>query len=69
MLEGNVFCFPSPGPSQLQNLSKNSRFQTLIVSKRKTEQINFFKCLSNLKNLVLPNGSKNEQNAIQIGLK
>ena len=41
----------------------------LEVSKRKTEQFNFFVWLLNLKNLVLPNGSENVRNVIQMALR
>ena len=41
-----------------KNYPKNARFWTWIVSKGKTEQFYFFNWLSNLKNLVLLNGSK-----------
>ena len=36
---------------------------------KKTEEITFFNWLSNLKNLVLSNDSKNVQNVIQMALK
>ena len=44
---------------------KNPRF----VSKKMTEQFNFFNWLLNLKTLVLSNGSKNARNMIPIALK
>ena len=43
---------------------KNARFYPKIASKGKTEQLNFFNCVSNLNNLVLSNGFKNLQNVI-----
>ena len=40
-------------------------FWTQIAGKKRTEQFNFFNWLSNIKNLVLLNGSKYVQNVIQ----
>ena len=40
-------------------------FGNLIASKRKIEHINFFDCLSNVKNLVLSNGFEHVRNVIQ----
>ena len=40
-------------------------FWNLIASKRRIEQLNFFDWLSNVKNLVLPNGCKHVRNVIQ----
>ena len=60
---------PLPGPSHLQNLTPKCKilnvFWTEIASKRRTEQINFFNWLSNVKNLVLSNGFEYVQNVIQ----
>ena len=38
---------------------------TLIASKRRIEQLNFFDWLSNVKNLVLSNGCEHVRNVIQ----
>ena len=46
-----------------------SMFRTWPVGKERTEQINFFNWLSNLKKLVLSNGFKNVRNVIQTALK
>ena len=40
-------------------------FWTVIASKRKIEQLNFFDWLSNVKNLVVSNGCEHVQNVIQ----
>ena len=40
-------------------------FYTLIASKRRIEQLNFFDWLPNVKNLVFSNGSKHVHNVIQ----
>ena len=40
-------------------------FWTLIASKRRIEQLNFFDWILNVKNLVLSNGSELERNVIQ----
>ena len=40
-------------------------FWTKIASKRRTKQFNFFNWLSNVKNLVLSNGSEYVRNVIQ----
>ena len=69
MLEGNVSCFSSPGLNQLQNLSKKCWVLYVNCKQKKTEEITFFNWLSNLKNLVLSNDSKNVQNVIQMALK
>ena len=44
------------------------RFLAYIASKRRTEQLKFFNWLSNVKNLVLSNGSEYVQNVIN-GIK
>ena len=53
---------PPPGPNHLQNLTPKCKifnvFWTRIASKRRTEQLNFFNWLSNVKNLVFSNGSE-----------
>ena len=41
------------------------RALNLNCKQRRTEQLNFFNCFSNVKNLVLSNGSEYEQNVIQ----
>ena len=41
-------------------------FWTLIASKQRIEQLNFFDWLSNVKNLVLSNGLKHVRNVIKI---
>ena len=41
------------------------RVLDLIASKRRTEQLHFFDCLSNVKNLVLSNGYEYVRNVIQ----
>ena len=41
------------------------RVWTLIAIKRRIEQLNFFDWLSNVKNLVLSNGSEHVRNVIQ----
>ena len=67
--EGRVLYFPLPKPNHLQNLTPKCKilnvFWTLIASKRRTEQFNFFNWFSNVKNLVLSNGSEYVQNVIQ----
>ena len=59
---GNVRCFLSSGPSHLQNLTQKCKVLNVswswLVRKGKTEQFTFFNWLSNLKNLVVSNGSK-----------
>ena len=40
-------------------------FWTLIASKKRIEQLNFFDWLSNVKNLVLSNGCEHMRNVIQ----
>ena len=40
-------------------------FWTLIASKRRIEQLNFFAWLWNVKNLVVSNGCEHVQNVIQ----
>ena len=40
-------------------------FWTLIASKRRINQLNFFNWLLNVKNLVLSNGCEHVQNVIQ----
>ena len=40
-------------------------FWTKVASKRGIKQLNFFNWLSNVKNLVLSNGSEHVQNVIQ----
>ena len=59
---GNVLYFPLPGSNHLPNLTPKYKilnvFRTYIANKKKTEQINFFNWLSNVKNLVLSNGSE-----------
>ena len=44
-------------------------FWTWFVSKGKNHQFDFFNWLSNLKNLVILNGSKNLQNMFQMVIK
>ena len=48
---------PQPGPNHLQNLIPKCKilnvFWTLIASKRRSGQLNFFTWLSNVKNIVL----------------
>ena len=41
-------------------------FWTLVASKQRIEQLNFFDWLSNVKNLVLSNGLKHVRNVIKI---
>ena len=59
---GSALYFPLPGPNHLQNLPPKCKilnvFWTWIASKRRTEQLNFFNWLLNVKNLVLSNGSE-----------
>ena len=63
----------SCGPRHFQNLTPKCKvlnvFWNQRVSKEKNERFDFFYWLSNLKNLVFSNGSKNVQNVIQVGSK
>ena len=67
--EANALYFPLPehGPKHLQNLTPKCKilnmFWTLIANKRRTEQLNFCNWLSDVKNLVLSNGSEYVRNA------
>ena len=60
---------PLPVPSHLQNLTPKCKILSLlwtkIASKKRTEEFKFFNWLSNVKNLVLLNGSKYVRNVIQ----
>ena len=66
---GNVLYFPLPGPNRSQNLTPKCKifnvFWTKIASKKRTEQLNFFSWLSNVKNRVPSNGSEYVRNVIQ----
>ena len=57
------------GPNHLQNLTPKCKilnvFWTQIVSKMRIKQFNFFTWLSNVKNLVLWNGSEHVRDVIQ----
>ena len=70
--EGNVPCFPPTGPSHLQSLTQNCKILNVFwawpVSKGRTKQLELFNRLSNLKSVVLLNGSKNMQNVTQMAL-
>ena len=61
--------FSLPRPNRLQNLTLYARllnvFWTEIASKMRIEQSKFFNCFSNVKNLVLSNGSEHVRNVIQ----
>ena len=63
----------TPGPSQLHNLTPKIKtlnvFWRLCISKGKIHQFDFLNWLSNLKNLVLSNGSENLRNVIQMALQ
>ena len=66
----NAPYFPVPGPDHLQlNLTPKCKmlnvFWTQIASKRRIKQFDFFSWLSNVKNLVLSNGSEYLRNVIQ----
>ena len=60
---------PLPEPNLLQNINPKmqdfKRILDLNASKRNTEQFNLFNWLSNVKNLVLSNGSEYVRNVIQ----
>ena len=61
---------PLQRPNQLQlkfySIMQDFKvFWTLIASKRKIEQLNFFDWFSNVKNLVLSNGCEHVRNVIQ----
>ena len=62
-----------PGPSHLQYLTPIFKilnlFWSLILSKWKAHQFNYFNWLLILKNLVILNGSKNVPDVIQMALK
>ena len=62
--------FPLHGPNHLQlKFTPQCKifkvFWTLIASKRRIEQLNFFDWLSNIKNLVLSNDCEHVRNVIQ----
>ena len=61
--------FPLPGPNHVQ-LNFNTKMQDVkrvldLIATRRIKQFNFFNWLSNVKNLVLLNGSKHVRNVIQ----
>ena len=61
---------PLHGPNHLQLkfytiMQYFNVFWTLIASKRRINQLNFFNWLLNVKNLVLSNGCEHVQNVIQ----
>ena len=66
---GNVLCFLHLNQINYKIYFKNDWFLKWIVTKRRTEQFNFFNWLSNLKNLVFSIGTKNVQNVIFMALK